>query len=120
MRKYYLDNIRWMTIVTVVIYHVLYMYNGESILGGLGKIKTLEEIALGQEAVAQIHGLVDTSDIHHQRPHRIVMDLSRKSPRFVDQRLGFLSLTCEHTGRGHIECSESLLPLVTGLQGLAV
>lgn len=42
MRKYYLDNIRWMTIVTVVIYHVLYMYNGESILGGLGKITNLE------------------------------------------------------------------------------
>ena len=42
MRKYYLDNIRWMTIVIVVIYHVLYMYNGEGILGGLGKISDLE------------------------------------------------------------------------------
>lgn len=28
MRKYYLDNIRWVTVVLVVIYHVLYMYNG--------------------------------------------------------------------------------------------
>lgn len=28
MRKYYLDNIRWITIVLVVIYHVIYMYNG--------------------------------------------------------------------------------------------
>ncbi len=42
MRKYYLDNIRWMTIVTVVIYHVLYMYNSEGVLGGLGKITNLE------------------------------------------------------------------------------
>ncbi len=42
MRKYYLDNIRWMTIVTVVIYHVLYMYNSEGILGGLGQITSLK------------------------------------------------------------------------------
>lgn len=28
MRKYYLDNIRWMTVVLVAIYHVIYMYNG--------------------------------------------------------------------------------------------
>ncbi len=38
MRKYYLDNIRWITVVTVVIYHVFYMYNAEGILGGLGRI----------------------------------------------------------------------------------
>lgn len=41
MRKYYLDNIRWFTVVIVVIYHVLYMYNAEGILGGLGKITGL-------------------------------------------------------------------------------
>lgn len=28
MRRYYLDNIRWITIVCVVFYHVLYMFNG--------------------------------------------------------------------------------------------
>ena len=42
MRKYYLDNVRWVTVVLVVIYHVLYMYNGEAILGGLGKITALD------------------------------------------------------------------------------
>ena len=42
MRKYYLDNIRWVTVVLVVIYHVLYMYNGEGILGGVGKITSLD------------------------------------------------------------------------------
>ena len=41
MRKYYLDNIRWITVVIVVIYHVLYMYNAEGVLGGLGKITSL-------------------------------------------------------------------------------
>ena len=42
MRKKYLDNIRWITVVLVVIYHVLYMYNGEGVLGGIGKITNLE------------------------------------------------------------------------------
>ena len=41
MRKYYLDNVRWVTVVIVVIYHVLYMYNAEGVLGGFGKITDL-------------------------------------------------------------------------------
>ena len=42
MRKYYLDNIRWITVVIVVFYHVLYMFNAEGILGGLGRITDLD------------------------------------------------------------------------------
>ena len=42
MRKHYLDNIRWTTVLTVVVYHVLYMYNAEGIAGGLGKITDLK------------------------------------------------------------------------------
>lgn len=41
MRKHYLDNIRWATVVIVVIYHLFYMYNAEGVLGGLGKITDL-------------------------------------------------------------------------------
>ena len=41
MRKHYLDNIRWVTVVIVLLYHVLYMYNAEGILGGVGKITDL-------------------------------------------------------------------------------
>ena len=41
-RKHYLDNIRWFTVVLVVIYHVIYMYNAEGILGVLGKITNRE------------------------------------------------------------------------------
>lgn len=33
MRKTYLDNIKWITVVLVVIYHVIYMYNGIEIYG---------------------------------------------------------------------------------------
>ena len=36
MRKLYLDNIRWITIVLVVIYHVIYMYNGVETFGVIG------------------------------------------------------------------------------------
>lgn len=42
MRKHYLDNIRWTTVVIVVIYHVFYMYNAQGIAGGLGKITSLD------------------------------------------------------------------------------
>jgi peptidoglycan/LPS O-acetylase OafA/YrhL len=36
MRAFYLDNIRYFTIIAVVIFHVFYMYNGQSIPGVLG------------------------------------------------------------------------------------
>ena len=36
MRKYYLDNIRWMTVVLVVVYHVIYMYNSIILDGVIG------------------------------------------------------------------------------------
>ena len=36
MRKTYIDNIRWMTVVLVVIYHVFYMFNGEITSGVIG------------------------------------------------------------------------------------
>lgn len=42
MRKNYLDNIRWLVVALVAIYHVFYMYNGENIPGGLGKITDLK------------------------------------------------------------------------------
>ena len=42
MRKNWLDNIRWATVVTVVLYHVVYMYNAEGIIGVAGKITSLE------------------------------------------------------------------------------
>lgn len=36
MRRYYLDNVRWITIVLVVVYHVIYMYNGIATDGVIG------------------------------------------------------------------------------------
>ena len=37
-RRHYLDNIRWVVTLAVVLYHVFYMYNGEGIPGVAGKI----------------------------------------------------------------------------------
>ena len=42
MRKYYIDNIRWITVVLVVIYHVIYMFNGiipDGVAGPLRKVQ---------------------------------------------------------------------------------
>lgn len=36
MRKIYIDNIRWITVVLVVIYHVIYMFNGKTNFGIIG------------------------------------------------------------------------------------
>ena len=36
MRKYYLDKIRWATVVLVMIYHVFWFFNALGILGGIG------------------------------------------------------------------------------------
>ncbi len=47
MRKYYIDNIRWATVVLVVIYHVIYMFNSICTEGVIGPITTVR----GQDAI---------------------------------------------------------------------
>ena len=42
MRKHWLDNIRWVTVLIVVIYHLFYMYNAEGIVGVVGKITSMD------------------------------------------------------------------------------
>ena len=39
MRKTYIDNIRWITVVIVVIYHVIYMFNGVTVYGVIGPFR---------------------------------------------------------------------------------
>ena len=38
-RKLYLDNIRWMTVVFVVIHHAVYMFNGVQPFGVIGPFR---------------------------------------------------------------------------------
>lgn len=42
MRKTYLDNIRWITVVIVVIYHVIYMFNGVTKYGIIGPFSSFQ------------------------------------------------------------------------------
>ena len=35
-RKTYLNNIRWATVVLVLIYHVFYYFNAQGVFGGVG------------------------------------------------------------------------------------
>lgn len=42
MRKVYLDNIRWITVVLVVVYHVIYMYNGVETAGVIGPFAAVQ------------------------------------------------------------------------------
>ena len=40
-RRHYIDNIRWITVTIVVIYHVIYIYNAEGIGGGYRQISNM-------------------------------------------------------------------------------
>lgn len=42
MRKFYLDNIRWATVLLVIAYHVFYMFNAVGVLGGVGKFSDVQ------------------------------------------------------------------------------
>ena len=42
MRKLYLDNIRWMTVILVVIYHVIYMFNGVETYGVIDPFRQIQ------------------------------------------------------------------------------
>ena len=36
MRKYWIDNLRWVTVLLVLFYHVFYFYNNKGVFGGIG------------------------------------------------------------------------------------
>ena len=36
MRRHWIDNLRWVTVVLVLIYHVFYFYNNKGVFGGIG------------------------------------------------------------------------------------
>lgn len=42
MRKAYIDNIKWITVVLVVIYHVIYMFNGATTYGVIGPLSEFQ------------------------------------------------------------------------------
>ena len=36
MRKHWIDNLRWVTVLSVLLYHVIYFYNNKGVFGGVG------------------------------------------------------------------------------------
>ena len=50
MRKHYIDNIRWLTGLLVVVYHVIYMYNGVLTVGVIGPFQDVQY----QDAIAYL------------------------------------------------------------------
>lgn len=36
MRKHWIDNLRWVTVLLVLFYHVIYFYNAKGVFGGIG------------------------------------------------------------------------------------
>lgn len=42
MRKFYLDNIRWTTVLLVMAYHVFYAFNAVGVLGGVGSFTQVQ------------------------------------------------------------------------------
>lgn len=42
MRKFYLDNIRWATVLLVMIYHVFYVFNAVGVMGGIGSFHEVQ------------------------------------------------------------------------------
>lgn len=42
MRRYYLDNVRWATVLLVLVYHVFYLFNSVGALGGVGSFSQVQ------------------------------------------------------------------------------
>ena len=36
MRKHWIDNLRWVTVLSVLLYHVIYFFNNKGVFGGIG------------------------------------------------------------------------------------
>ena len=54
MRKNWLDNLRWVTVLLVLFYHVIYFYNNKGVFGGIGGFGPYPEWHLYQDVVMYI------------------------------------------------------------------
>lgn len=53
-RKHWLDNLRWATVLLVLLYHVFYFYNNKGVFGGIGGFGPYPEVKQYQDAVMYI------------------------------------------------------------------
>ena len=54
MRKHWLDNLRWATVLLVLFYHVIYFYNNKGVFGGIGGFGDYPEHPQYQDVVMYI------------------------------------------------------------------
>ena len=51
MRKHWIDNLRWVTVLLVLFYHVIYFYNNKGVFGGIGGFGEYPECPQYQDVV---------------------------------------------------------------------
>ena len=54
MRKHWIDNLRWVTVLLVLFYHVIYFYNNKGVFGGIGGFGEYPEYKQYQDIVMYI------------------------------------------------------------------
>ena len=54
MRKHWIDNLRWVTVLLVLFYHVIYFFNNKGVFGGIGGFGTFPEMQQYQDVVMYI------------------------------------------------------------------
>lgn len=54
MRKHWIDNLRWVTVLLVLFYHVIYFYNNKGVFGGIGGFGEYPQVPQYQDVVMYI------------------------------------------------------------------
>ena len=54
MRKHWIDNLRWVTVLLVLLYHVVYYYNNKGVFGGIGGFGAYPEVPQYQDVVMYV------------------------------------------------------------------
>lgn len=54
MRKHWIDNLRWVTVLSVLLYHAIYFFNNKWVFGGMGGFGTFPELQQYQDVVMYI------------------------------------------------------------------
>ena len=54
MRKHWLDNLRWVLVLLVLLYHVIYFYNNKGVFGGIGGFGPFPDVKQYQDVVMYI------------------------------------------------------------------